>query len=108
MTDAITTYLADPLPSKMLLIAAPAGIGKTTIGVRTAEQTAAESAGAVRRPAPRVLRRRAGAGHPPGLVDCFRQPRHGGEGETGFGATRRWPDQISTWMIAAMRPRPLQ
>ena len=31
------------MPSKMLLIAAPAGIGKTTIGVRTAEDAAAAS-----------------------------------------------------------------
>src|SRR4051812_37759252 len=41
ITDAITTYLADPMPSQMLLIAAPAGVGKTTIGVRTAETAAA-------------------------------------------------------------------
>jgi hypothetical protein len=98
MTDAITTYLADPLPSSMLLIAAPAGIGKTTIGVRTAEQTAAETR--------RVLyvgpRReffadiQALATRPAWWTAW--QPRHGGEGETGFGATCRWPDQISTWM----------
>lgn len=96
--DAITTYLADPMPSSMLLIAAPAGIGKTTIGVRTAEDAAAASQ--------RVLyvgpRReffadvQALAARPAWWTAW--QPRHGGEGETGFGATCRWPDQISTWM----------
>ena len=98
IADAITTYLADPMPSSMLLIAAPAGIGKTTIGVRTAEDAAAASQ--------RVLyvgpRReffadvQALAARPAWWTAW--QPRHGGEGETGFGATCRWPDQISTWM----------
>lgn len=43
--DHITTYLADPSPSHMLLVAAPAGIGKTTLAVETAERFAAASGG---------------------------------------------------------------
>ena len=42
ITTAITIYMADPLPESMLLIAAPAGIGKTTIAAWAAEQAAAE------------------------------------------------------------------
>lgn len=98
IADAITTYQADPLPSSMLLIAAPAGIGKTTIGVRTAEDAAAAS-----RRVMYVGPRREFFADVQALATrpawwTAWQPRHGGDGETGFGATCRWPDQISTWM----------
>lgn len=98
IADAITTYLADPMPSSMLLIAAPAGIGKTTIGVRTAEDAAAGSQ-RVMYVGPRrefFADVQALATRPAWWTAW--QPRHGGDGETGFGATCRWPDQISTWM----------
>lgn len=98
IANAITTYLADPMPSSMLLIAAPAGIGKTTIGVRTAE-AAASASQRVMYVGPRrefFADVQALATHPTWWYVW--QPRHGGEGETGFGATCRWPEQISTWM----------
>lgn len=38
--DAIKAYLADPDPGYMLLVAAPAGSGKTTIAIETAEYAA--------------------------------------------------------------------
>ena len=98
IADAITTYLADPLPSSMLLIAAPAGIGKTTVGVETAER-AASGSDRVMYIGPRKEffdDLQALAARPAWWTAW--QPRHGGEGETGFGATCRWPDQISTWM----------
>ena len=44
ITTAITIYMADPLPESMLLIAAPAGIGKTTIAAWAAEQEARRKA----------------------------------------------------------------
>ncbi len=98
ITNALTTYLADPMPSSMLLIAAPAGIGKTTIGVQTAERAAAASQ-RVMYVGPRrefFADVQALATHPAWWTAW--QPRHGGEGETGFGATCRWPEQINTWM----------
>lgn len=94
--DAITTYLADPLPESMLLIAAPAGIGKTTIGVEVAEAHAASGHRAMY-----VGPRKefyadliALAQHPSWWY--LWQARHGGDTH-GLGATCRWPAQIATW-----------
>lgn len=106
IADAITTYLADPMPSSMLLIAAPAGIGKTTFGVETAERAAA-AGDRVMYVGPRreffsdvqALAKR------PSWWYAW-QPRHAGDAETGFGATCRWSRQISTWMERGYAARP--
>lgn len=94
--DAITTYLADPMPDHMLLIAAPAGIGKTTLGVRAAE-TAAAGGQRVMYVGPRkefFADLQALASRPAWWYPW--QARHGGDAE-GWGATCRWPGQIATW-----------
>lgn len=94
--DAITTYLADPAPDHVLLIAAPAGIGKTTIAVETAEAYAA-SAGRAFYLGPRrdffadlsALMR-----HPTWWYNW--QPRT--LGAQGMGQTCRYAPQIEQWM----------
>lgn len=98
IADAITTYLAEPMPSSMLLIAAPAGIGKTTIGVGAAEREAS-SGGRVMYVGPRKEffdDLQALAEHPSWWYAW--QSRHGGDLETGYGATCRWSRQIGTWL----------
>lgn len=95
--DAITTYLADPRPDHVLLIAAPAGIGKTTIAVEAAETFAAAS-GRVMYIGPRrdffadlqpLMRQ-------PGWWYNW-QPRTLGKGQ-GVGQTCRYTYQIEQWM----------
>lgn len=106
IADAITTYLADPLPSSMLLIAAPAGIGKTTVGVETAERAASGS--------DRVMYIGPRKEFFDDLQVLAKQPswwyawqsRHGGDGDTGYGATCRWASQISTWMQRGYAAKP--
>lgn len=93
---AITDYLSDPMPSQMLLIAAPAGIGKTALGVRAAE-TAAAGGQKVMYVGPRkeffgdlmTLAAR------PQWWYAW-QSRHDGGG-IGLDATCRWSGQIDTW-----------
>lgn len=97
ITTAITTYMADPLPESMLLIAAPAGIGKTTIAAWAAEQAAAEG----RRvmyvgPRKAFFEDLQALATRPSWWYAW-QARHGGDGETGYGATCRWPTQIAMW-----------
>lgn len=93
---AITEYLADPMPGHMLLIAAPAGIGKTTLGVRAAE-TVAAGGQKVMYVGPRKEF----------FSDLMRfatrpqwwyawQPRHDG-GAIGLDATCRWAGPIAQW-----------
>lgn len=94
--DAITTYLADPMPSAMLLIAAPAGLGKTTIGVETAEAAAAIGQH-VLYVGPRkefFAEVQELAAHPGWWYNW--QSRHSGD-DYGLGATCRWPEQIKAW-----------
>lgn len=96
IADAITTYLADPLPEAMLLIAAPAGIGKTTLGVRAAE-TVAAGGQKVMYVGPRkefFADIQALATRPAWWYAW--QSRHGGDAD-GYGATCRWPLQIAAW-----------
>lgn len=94
--QAIAEYLADPAPSHMLLVAAPAGIGKTTLGVRAAE-SAAGGGQKVMYVGPRKdfyadLMRFASR---PQWWYAW-QSRHGGD-EYGLGATCRWSSQIAIW-----------
>lgn len=94
--QAITDYLADPMPSAMLLIAAPAGIGKTTLGVRAAESAAAGGQ-KVMYVGPRkefFADLQALASRPQWWYAW--QSRHGGDAH-GLGATCRWASQIAVW-----------
>lgn len=95
--DAITTYLAEPNPGYVLLIAAPAGIGKTTLAVETAERHAA-AGGRVMYLGPRrdffddlipLMR------HPAWWQEWL--PRTLGQGQ-GVGQTCRYASQIDAWM----------
>jgi hypothetical protein len=93
---AIADYLADPMPSHMLLIAAPAGIGKTTLGVRAAE-TAAAGGQKVMYVGPRkefFADLMAFAARPQWWYAW--QSRHDG-GAIGLDATCRWAGQIDNW-----------
>lgn len=92
----ITTYLAEPLPDHMLLIAAPAGIGKTTLGVETAERMA--GGGKIMYVVPRkefFSDLMALASRPQWWY--LWQSRHGGDA-SGLGQTCRWPHQIDAWL----------
>lgn len=94
--DAITTYLADPMPESMLLIAAPAGIGKTTIGVRAAESAAAGGQKVMYiGPRKEFFADLMALASRPAWWYAW-QSRHGGDAD-GYAATCRWPAQIATW-----------
>jgi hypothetical protein len=108
-----TAYLNDPDPGRMLLIAAPAGIGKTTLAVEIAELWAMHVLGApgshgrVLYAGPRkdfiedIRSISAAAGRvPPTSFDRFWyawQGHHSGD-ENGLGQTCRWAAQIGQWM----------
>lgn len=103
--DRVIRYLADPMPGRKLLIAAPAGIGKTTLAVEIAERRARGSRGRVMYVGPRKeflddLRSvSAGLGFIPSSdFDRWWYPwqgRHGGS-ET-MDATCRYPIHIGHW-----------
>lgn len=95
--SAITAYLADPTPGHMLLIAAPAGLGKTTLAVETAEYQAA----AGRRvmyvgPRKEFYQDVLALAQRPAYWQAW-QGRHSGDAY-GMGATCRWTPQINAWM----------
>jgi hypothetical protein len=95
--DAITTYLANPAPDHVLLIAAPAGIGKTTIAVETAE-TCAAGAGRVLYLGPRrdfFSDLQALMQRPSWWYNWL--PRTLGQGQ-GAGQTCRYASHIEQWM----------
>lgn len=93
---AIDDYLADPMPDHMLLVAAPAGIGKTAIGVETAERAASGRQ--------RVMYVGPRKEFFTDLMQLARRPqwwyawqaRHDGQG-IGLDATCRYPHQIAAW-----------
>lgn len=107
------SYLQDPDPGRMLLIAAPAGIGKTTLAVEIAELWAMHvlgtpgSHGRVLYAGPRkaffddirLLSAQAGR-VPPTSFDRFWyawKGHHDGNG-IGLDATCRWAHPIKQWM----------
>lgn len=94
--QAITEYRADPMPGHMLLIAAPAGIGKTKLGVETAEAVASGGQ--------KVMYIGPRREFFTDLMHFAKQPqwwyawqaRHDGNG-IGLDATCRYPHQIKLW-----------
>lgn len=102
--DAASHYLSDPLPETMLLIATPAGTGKTTVMVELAEQRAAAS--------DRILY--AGPNHAffQDIQALSQQPswwyewqgRHDGNG-VGLDATCRWSYQMDQWLHRGYQAR---
>ncbi len=97
MRNAVTTYLADPAPAHMLLIAASAGLGKTTLGVETAERVASEG-GVVLYAGPRREFYRdlqALQQHPDWWYEW--KPRTLGAGQ-GIGQTCRYTIQMEAWL----------
>lgn len=106
--DRINAYLNEPDPGRMLLVAAPAGIGKTSFAVEAAERWAAQARGRVLYAGPRkeffhdirAVSARNGVIAPTSFDAWWYawQGRHDGEPETGFGTTCRWADQIHGWM----------
>lgn len=95
--NAATTYLSEESPAHALLIAAPAGLGKTTLGVELAERYAAGGG--------RVLYLGPRRDFFDDLVPMMRQPtwwynwqpRTIGKGQ-GVGQTCRYAPQIAAWM----------
>lgn len=106
IADAATRYLADPMPETMLLIAAPAGTGKTTEMVRLAEQRAM-SAERVMYAGPnhafyadlQGVSARVGQIPPEHFTRWWFewQSRHGGDAN-GLGAMCRWAPQMDAWL----------
>lgn len=107
----VIAYLADPMPERMLLIAAPAGIGKTTLAVEVAERRALGSSdGRIMYIGPRkeffVDIRAVSAARgviPPAQFDHWWyawQGHHSGDQENQLQnpATCRWAPQIHQWM----------
>lgn len=98
LLDAVTTYMREPDPGYALLLAAPAGGGKTTIGVRLAEAVAAASH-RVLYAGPRrdfyadtqQLAQRPGWWYP-------WLPRQAGDVETGDPMTCRHAPQMTAWL----------
>lgn len=96
--DAVTAYLAEPSPAHALLIAAPAGLGKTTLAVEMAEWHVGTMSGRVMYLGPRrdffadlqLLMRQ-----PAWWYNW--QPRTTGPGQ-GVGQTCRYAPQIEAWM----------
>lgn len=102
---AATTYLADPSPATLLLIATPAGTGKTTVMVDLAEREAA-AGGRVIYAGPNhdfFGDVQALAAHPSWWYEW--QARHDGAPETGAGATCRWPHQMTAWLARGYSAR---
>jgi hypothetical protein len=108
--DAIIAYLADPDPGYMLLIAAPAGIGKTTIAIETAEQASMLKHMRVLFAGPRrefwndILQelRKSTERHPAFWYEW--QPRTLGQGQ-GVGMTCRYADRIKLWQERGYQSR---
>jgi hypothetical protein len=97
IAEHVAAYLAEPNPKEMLLLALPAGAGKTTAMVRVAEEYA--KTGRVMFCAPRhnfILDIREIAKQPAWWLEW--QPRRAADDEAGKPATCRYPDQINTWM----------
>lgn len=96
LDHAITTYLAEPTPGRALLLAIPAGGGKTTKMVQIAERTAAAGGRRVLYAGPRhdfYQDIQALAGQPSWWYEW--KPRTLG-GET-TAATCRWAPQMERW-----------
>lgn len=95
--NAISEYLNTPNPGHVLLIAAPAGLGKTTLAVEVAERHAAQGG--------RVMFLGPRRDFWDDLTPMMRQrewwqrwqPRTLGNGQ-GVGQTCRYAPQISAWM----------
>jgi hypothetical protein len=95
--EAITTYLATDAPAHVLLIAAPAGLGKTTLAVETAERHAAGGG--------RVLYLGPRRDFYDDLAPLQQfpqwwyswQPRTIGQGQ-GIGQTCRYAPQMASWL----------
>lgn len=100
MNTAVTTYLNDPDPGTILLLAAPPGSGKTRLMVRAAEQVAADSrhvlfAGPNHDFYQDVINE---AAQPSWWYEW--QPRHGGDHDNQLAspATCRWDGQMRAWL----------
>jgi hypothetical protein len=105
--DRITSYLAESDPGRMLLIAAPAGIGKTTLAIETAERWAMEGRPKAMYVGPRkdffadIRALSAAAGRIPAAVfDNWWYPWQGHHdgGQIALDATCRYAGQIHQWM----------
>lgn len=98
LMDAITRYMRDPDPGYALLLAAPAGGGKTTIGVRLAESAAA-AGHRVLYAGPRrdfFADTQALASRPAWWYQWL--PRQEGNYDTGEPTTCRWAPQMNAWL----------
>ena len=109
--ERVIAYLNDPMPDRMLLIAAPAGIGKTTLAVEVAERRVLGSnEGRVMYIGPRkeffddirVVSARLGL-LTPAQFDATWYPwqgHHSGDqnNQLQHPATCRWASQIKQWM----------
>lgn len=98
LMDATARYLRDPDPGHVLLLAAPAGGGKTRLGVRLAERVAA-GGHRVLYAGPRrdfFADTQALAQRPAWWYQWL--PRQGGDSETGEPMTCRWPEQMAAWL----------
>lgn len=105
--DRITSYLAEADPGRMLLIAAPAGIGKTTIAIETAERWAMEGRPKAMYVGPRkdffadIRALSASAGRIPATAFenwWYAWQGHHDGGEIALDATCRYAGQIRQWM----------
>lgn len=113
IVDATTRYMADPLPESLLLLATPAGTGKTTEMVRLAEQHALGNervmyAGPNHDFYDDIRRVSAWVGQIP--PEHFQrwwyewQGRHDGNG-IGLDATCRWSHQMKEWLARGYTAR---
>lgn len=100
LETATTAYLRDPDPGYALLIAAPAGAGKTYHGVRLAERVAAAGHRVLYAGPRRAFWYDVTAEQQRPNWWYFWQPRHQGDLEATpiYPATCRWEPQISAWM----------
>lgn len=113
IADAAANYLADPLPGSVLLVATPAGTGKTTELTRLAEQRAM-GAERVMYAGPnhdfyndiRSVSERLGQIPPEHFERWWYewQGRHGGD-EHGLGAMCRWAPQMDAWLARGYTAR---
>lgn len=114
IADATQRYLADPLPEHMLLIATPAGTGKTTEMVRLAE-TMALGSDRVMYAGPnhafyediRQVSARVGQIPPAQFARWWYewQGRHAGDEVSGANATCRWAPQMDAWLARGYTAR---
>lgn len=114
IADATRRYLADPLPEQMLLVATPAGTGKTTEMVRLAE-TQALGGDRMMYAGPnhafyadlRTVSERVGLIPPAQFGRWWYewQGRHAGDAETGANATCRWAPQMDAWLARGYTAR---